>query len=102
MVNKGQKIKMKTRNLTQSRTRNDPINHRIHGFSFRNVEDKDGIQDVISPYSLNEFLISNSSQTQKYAKKLNKPKDSQIVESRQLVLLENTRVDFRREEQSNL
>ena len=43
---------MKTRNLSQSRARNDPINHRIHGFSFRDFEDKDRIQDVISPYSL--------------------------------------------------
>ena len=28
-------IKMKTRNLTQSSFRNDPINRRMHGFSFR-------------------------------------------------------------------
>ena len=29
---------MKTLNLTQSRTRNDPINRRIQGFSFRDFE----------------------------------------------------------------
>ena len=40
---------MKTRNLTQSSPRNDPINHRMHGFSFRDFEDEDGVQDVISP-----------------------------------------------------
>ena len=28
-------IKMKTRNLTQSSLGNDPINRRMHGFSFR-------------------------------------------------------------------
>ena len=40
---------MKTRNLTQSSLRNDPINCRMHGFSFRIFEDEDGIRDVISP-----------------------------------------------------
>ena len=51
---------MKTRNLTQSCTRNDPINRRIHGFSFRDFEDEDDIQDVISPYSPDQILISNT------------------------------------------
>ena len=40
---------MKTRNLTQSSLRNDPINHRMHGFSFRVFEDEIEVQDVISP-----------------------------------------------------
>ena len=31
---------MKTRNLTQSSLRNDPINRRVHGFSFGVFEDK--------------------------------------------------------------
>ena len=31
---------MKTRNLTQSRTQNDLINRRIHGFSFQDFEDE--------------------------------------------------------------
>ena len=74
---------MKTRNLTQSRTRNDPINNRIHGFSFRDFEDEDGVQDVISPYSLYQFLISNTPRTQKHFKKVKKSKDSQIFVSRQ-------------------
>ena len=74
---------MKIHNLTQSRARNDPINRRIHGFSFHDFEDEDGIQDVISPYSLDQFLISNTPRTQKQVKKVKKSKDSQIVVSRQ-------------------
>ena len=70
---------MKTCNLTQSCTRNDPINHRIQGFSFRDFEDEDGIQDVISPYSLDQFMNSNTPWTQKHVKKVKKSKDSQIV-----------------------
>ena len=66
---------MKTRNLTQSRAQNDPINCRIHGYPFRDFEDEDGIQDVISPYSLDQFLISNTPRTQKQVKKLKKSKD---------------------------
>ena len=76
---KWRKIKMKTRNLTQSRTRNDPINHRIHGFWFRNFEDNNRIQDVISPYSLDQFLISNTPWMRKHVKKVNKSKDPRIV-----------------------
>ena len=67
---------MKTRNLTQSRARNDPINHQIHSFSFCDFEDEDGIQNVISPYSLDQFLISNTPRTRKRVKKLKKSKDS--------------------------
>ena len=33
-------IRMKTHNLTQSRTHNDPINRRIQGFSFRDFENE--------------------------------------------------------------
>ena len=43
---------MKTRNLTQSSLRNDPINRRMHGFSFCIFEDEIEVQDVISPLSL--------------------------------------------------
>ena len=93
---------MKTRNLTQSRARTDPINRRIDGFSFRDFEDEDGVQDVISPYSLNQILISNTPRTRKRVKKLNKSKGSQIVVSRQFDLLKNLRVAFRHEEQFNL
>ena len=85
---------MKTCNLTQSHTRNDIINCRIHGFSFRDFEDEDDIQDMISPYSLDQFLISNTPWMQKRVKKLKKSKDSQIVVSRQFDLLENPRLSF--------
>ena len=54
------KIKMKTRNLTQSSLQNDPINRRMHGFSFRIFEDEVEVQDVISPRSLDQILISNA------------------------------------------
>ena len=73
---------MKTHNLTQSRDRNDPINRRMHGYSFCDFKDEDGIQDVISPYSLDQFLISNTSWTRKRVKKVKKSKNSQIVVSR--------------------
>ena len=96
------KIKMKIHNLTQSCARNDPINRRIHGFSFCDFEDEDDIQDVISPYSLNQILISSTHRTQKRVNKLKNSKDSQIVVSRQFDLLENPRVIFHREEHSNL
>ena len=96
------KIKMKTCTLTQSHARNDPINHRIHGFSFYDFEDEDGVQDVISPYSFDQILISNTPWTQKWVKKLKKSKDSQIVVSRQFDLLKNLRMIFRCEEHSNL
>ena len=93
---------MKTRNLTQSRAPNDPINRRIHRYSFRDFEDEDGIQDVISPYSFDQILISNTPRTPKRVKKLRKSKDSWILVSRQLDLLENPRMLFRREGHSNL
>ena len=50
---------MKTHNLTQSSLRNDPINRRTHGFSFRVFEDDIEVQDVISPKSLYQTLISS-------------------------------------------
>ena len=50
---------MKTRNLTQISLRNDPINRRMHGFSFRVFEDKIDVQDVISPLFFDQTLISN-------------------------------------------
>ena len=93
---------MKTCNLTQSHAQNDPIHCRIHGFSFHDFEDEDGVQDVISPYSLDQILISNTARTRKRVKKLKKSKDSQIVVSRQFDLLENPRMVLRRKEHSNL
>ena len=92
---------MKTCNLTQSRAQNDPINRRIHG-SFRDFKDKDGVQDVISSYSLDQILISNTPRTRKWVRKLKKSKDSQILVSRQFDLLKHPRVVFCREEHYNL
>ena len=51
---------MKTRNLTQISLRNDPINRRMHGFSFRVFEDEIEVQDVISPLSFNQIPISST------------------------------------------
>ena len=93
---------MKTRNLTQSRARNDPINCRIHGYSFRDFEDEDDIQDVLSSYYLDQIHISNTPWMEKRVKKLKKSKDSQIVVSRQFGLLENLRMVLCREEHSNI
>ena len=93
---------MKTRNLTQICAQNDPINRRIHDFLFHNFKNKDDIQDVISPNSFYQILISFTPRMRKWVKKLNKSKDSQIVVSRQIDLLKNLRILFRREEYYNL
>ena len=70
---------MKTRNLTQSNLRNDPINRRMHGFSFHVFEDEIEVQDVISPRSLDQILISNIPWTQKRVKNINKSNGTRIV-----------------------
>ena len=54
----------------------------MHGYSFRDFEDEDGIQDVISPYSLDQFLISNTPRTRKRVKKRKKSNDAWIVVSK--------------------
>ena len=59
---------MKTRNLTQSSLQNDPINLRMHGFSFRIFEDKIEVQDVISPRSLDQIPISSAPRMRKCIK----------------------------------
>ena len=74
---------MKTRNLTQNSPLNDPINRWMHGFSFRDFEYEDGVQDVISPYPLDQFSISNTPRMWKRVKKGKKLIDSWIVVSRQ-------------------
>ena len=51
---------MKTHNLTQSSLRNDPINCRMHGFSFCIFEDEIEVQDVISLLSLDQIPISSA------------------------------------------
>ena len=51
---------MKTCNLTQSSLRDDPINRQMHDFSFRVFDDEIEVQDVISPFSLDQNLISST------------------------------------------
>ena len=93
------KIKMKTRNLTQSSLRNDPINRRMHGFSFRIFEEEDEVQDVISPHSFNQILISNPPRTRKRVKKRSKSMDAWIVVSRQFDFTRKSKGTFLFEEQ---
>ena len=93
---------MKTRNLTQSSLRNDPINRRMHGFSFCIFKDKIEVQDVLSPRSLDQIPISSTPWTQKRVKNARKLIGSRIVVSRQFDYLENSRAVFPFEEHSNL
>ena len=90
---------MTTRNLTQSSVRNDPINSRMHGFSFRDFEDEDGVQDVISPYPLDQFSISNTPRMWKHVKKGKQLIGSQIVVSRQFDFTRKSKGEFSFEEQ---
>ena len=53
-------------NLTQSSLRNDPINPRMQGYSFRIFEDEDGVQDVNSSFSFNQILILSIQSTRKW------------------------------------
>ena len=85
---------MKTRNLTQSSLRNDPINHRMHGFSLRVFEDEIEVQDVISPQSLDQIPISSILWTRKRVKNARKSIGAQIVVSKQFDYLENSRAVF--------
>ena len=85
---------MKTRNLTQSSLRNDPINRRMHGFSFRVFEDEIEVQYVISPQSLDEFSISSTPWTRQRVKKAKKSNGTRIVVSRQFDYLKNSRVSL--------
>ena len=67
---------MKTCNLTQSSLRNDPIIRRMHGFSFRVFEDEIEVQDVISPRSPDQNLISSTPWTRKRVKNMKKSNDT--------------------------
>ena len=67
---------METRNPTQSRPRNDPINYRIHSFSFCDYEGEDDIQDVVSPYSLDQFSIANAPRMRKCVKNAKESNDA--------------------------
>ena len=94
---------MKTRNLTQSRAQNDPINRWMHSYSFRNFKDEDRVQDVISPYFLDQFLISSTPRTRKRVRKGKKSNDSRIVVSREFDFTQKYKGKFyRREEHSIL
>ena len=47
-------------------------NHQMHGFSFRVFEDEIEVQDVISPLSLDQILISSIPWTRKRVKNMKK------------------------------
>ena len=74
---------MKTHNLIQSRAQMIQLIDGCMAIHYAILKMKIGIQDVISPYSLNQFLISNAPRTRKRVKKAKKSKDSRIVVSRQ-------------------
>ena len=85
---------MKQRNLAQSSLWNDLINSRMHGFSFRNFEDEDQVQDVISPHSFNKISISNAPRTRKRVKKRNKSMDTWILVSKQFIFTKKYKGKF--------
>ena len=55
-------------NLTQSSLRNDPINRRMQGYSFRIFEDEDGVQDANSSFSFNKSSILSIHWKRKWVK----------------------------------
>ena len=70
----------KLRNLTQSSLRNDPINRRMQGYSFRIFEDEDGVQDVNSSFSFNQILILSIHWKRKWVKNALEQTGREIVE----------------------
>ena len=82
---------MKTHNLTQISLRNDRINRRMHGFSFCIFEDEVEVQDVISPRSLDQILISSIPWTWKRVKNMKKIKWHSNWVSEQFEYLKNSR-----------
>ena len=80
---------MQTHNLTQSSLRNDPINRRMHGFSFRIFEDEVEVQDVISPRSLDQILISSTPWMRKRVKNARKLIGAEIMVYKQFDYLKN-------------
>ena len=74
------KIKMKTHNLTQISLQNDPINRRMHGFSFCIFVDKIEVQDMISPLSLSldQIPISSAPRMRKSIKNAMKSNGTRI------------------------
>ena len=63
---------MNSPNLTQSSLRNDPINRRMQGYSFRIFEDEDGVQDANSSFSLDQSLISSAHWKRKWLTNIGK------------------------------
>ena len=61
-----------------------------------------GIQELISPYSLNKILLSNTLWTQKLTQKRLGARDSRILVSRQFNYLTNPRMIYNVEEHLNL
>ena len=55
---------------------------------------EDDIEDVISPYSLDRFLISNAPRMQKHIKNAKKPIDSRIVVSRGFNFFRKSKGEF--------
>ena len=66
----------------------------MHGFSFRVFKDEDGIQDVISPYPLDQFSISNTPRMREQVKKGKKLIGSRIVVSRQFDFTRKSKGEF--------
>ena len=71
---------MKSCKLTQSSLRNDPINCRMQGFSFRIFEDESGVQDVISSFSFDQSLISSIQLKRKWIKNTLKQTAREMVD----------------------
>ena len=71
----------------------------MHGFSFRVFEDEVEVQDVISPRSLDQILISNAPRMRKCIKKRFKPMDAWIVVSKQFNFTQKSKGVFVHEEQ---
>ena len=74
----------------------------MHGFSFHVFEDKDGVQDVISPRSLDQISISNTPRMRKCIKKRFKPMDAWIGVSKQFDFTQKSKGILVHEEQFNL
>ena len=70
---KWRKIKMKTHNLTQSCARNDLINRRMHGYSFRDFEDENWHSRCdfsLLLRSIFDFKISSDAETCREGKEI--------------------------------
>ena len=73
---------MKTRFLTQDSARIDKISRQNKAILFLNSKTIVGIQESISPYSLNKISLSNTPWMRKLIYKRLEARDSRIVVSR--------------------